>query len=128
MATPAPGKARPSSESKMANAWAVEIDERNRPLTDDELDAMLPPGYKVLDPPAGYAPIRTPSRKITATPTPMNNQGQQSGFFIQEETEMSTKMKGQELQTADAELPSLKPDDMQYFDKLLIDVDENALS
>ena len=51
-----------------------------------------------------------------------------SGFFIQEENEMTTKMKGQELQTADAELPMLKPDDMQYFDKLLIDVDENALS
>lgn len=129
MATPAPGQARGMvNESKLTNQWATEIDERNRPLTDEELDAMLPPGYKVLDPPPGYAPIRTPSRKITATPTPMNNQGQQSGFFIQEETEMSTKMKGQELQTADAELPSLKPDDMQYFDKLLIDVDENALS
>ena len=96
-------------------------------MTDEELDAMLPPGYKVLDPPPGYAPIRTPSRKVTATPTPMNSQ-QQAGFFIQEENEMSTKMKGQELQTADAELPMLKPDDMQYFDKLLIDVDENALS
>lgn len=128
MATPAPGKARAGmSDAKLANNWATEIDERNRPMTDEELDAMLPPGYKVLDPPPGYAPIRTPSRKVTATPTPMNSQ-QQGGFFIQEENEMSTKMKGQELQTADAELPMLKPDDMQYFDKLLIDVDENALS
>ena len=31
---------------------------------------MFPPGYKVLPPPAGYVPIRTPSRKLTATPTP----------------------------------------------------------
>ena len=31
-----------------------EIEERNRPLSDEELDAMLPSeGYKVLDPPAG---------------------------------------------------------------------------
>lgn len=128
MQTPAPGQAkRFSSEAQMAHQWSVEIDERNRPLTDEEIDAMLPPGYKVLDPPAGYQPIRTPSRKITATPTPMAN-GQQSGFFIQEEKEMSSKMKGQELQTADQDLPMLKPDDMQYFDKLLIDVDENALS
>ena len=32
-----------------------EIEERNRPLSDEELDAMLPSeGYKVLEPPAGY--------------------------------------------------------------------------
>ena len=129
MATPAPGMARKGmSDAKLANNWATEIDERNRPMTDEELDAMLPPGYKVLDAPAGYAPVRTPSRKVTATPTPMNSQQGNGGFFIQEENEMSTKMKGQELQTADSELPMLKPDDMQYFDKLLIDVDENALS
>ena len=35
------------SEAKLTNAWAQEIDERNRPMTDEELDAMLPPGYKV---------------------------------------------------------------------------------
>ncbi|XP_039274905.1 splicing factor 3B subunit 1-like, partial [Nilaparvata lugens] len=29
-----------------------EIDERNRPYTDDELDSMSPAGYKVLTPPA----------------------------------------------------------------------------
>ena len=55
MQTPAPGQAkRFSSEAQMAHQWSVEIDERNRPLTDEEIDAMLPPGYKVLDPPAGY--------------------------------------------------------------------------
>ena len=49
MATPAPGKARGSvGESKLTHQWATEIDERNRPLTDEELDAMLPPGYKGL--------------------------------------------------------------------------------
>ena len=128
MQTPAPGQGkRFTSQEKMTHGWQVEIDERNRPLSDEEIDAMLPPGYKVLDPPAGYQPVRTPSRKITATPTPMAN-GKQSGFFMQEEKEMSSKMKGQELQTADQDLPMLKPDDMQYFDKLLIDVDENALT
>ena len=127
MQTPAPGSKRQfTSNAEMQHKWNVEIDERNRPLSDEEIDAMLPPGYKVLEPPAGYQPIRTPSRKITATPTPMQNA--QSGFFMPEEKEMSSKMKGQELQTADQDLPMLKPDDMQYFDKLLIDVDENALS
>ena len=30
-------------------AWSLqkELDERNRPLTDDELEAVLPAGYKV---------------------------------------------------------------------------------
>ena len=51
--------------------WQQEIDERNRPLTDDDLDAIFPPtGYKILKPPDNYVPIRTPARKLLATPTP----------------------------------------------------------
>lgn len=35
--------------------WEREIEERNRELTDEDLDAMLPSeGYKILEPPAGY--------------------------------------------------------------------------
>jgi splicing factor 3B subunit 1 len=34
-------------EQIQAQRWEREIDERNRPLTDEELDAMFPPGYKV---------------------------------------------------------------------------------
>lgn len=40
-------------EQLQAYRWEREIDERNRPFTDEELDAMFPPGYKVLTPPAG---------------------------------------------------------------------------
>lgn len=40
-------------EQIQAYRWEREIDERNRPYTDDELDSMFPPGYKVLQPPAG---------------------------------------------------------------------------
>lgn len=35
-------------EQLQAWRWEREIDERNRPLTDEELDAMFPEGYKVL--------------------------------------------------------------------------------
>lgn len=38
-------------EQLQAWRWEREIDERNRPLTDDELDAMFPEGYKVCAPP-----------------------------------------------------------------------------
>jgi len=40
-------------EQLQAYRWEKEIDERNRPLSDEELDQMFPPGYKVLPAPAG---------------------------------------------------------------------------
>lgn len=102
--------------------WEKDIEERNRPLTDEELDSMFPQeGYKILDPPATYAPIRTPARKLLATPTPMGtplyqlpeeNRGQQ--FDIPKE--------------APGGLPFMKPEDYQYFGKLLNEDDEEELS
>lgn len=54
LATPTPGHvAAMTPEQLQAYRWEKEIDERNRPYTDEELDAMFPPGYKVLPPPAG---------------------------------------------------------------------------
>lgn len=59
--------------------------ERNKPITDEELDAILPKeGYKILQPPSSYVPIRTPARKLTATPTPIAT----PGFHIQEESQV----------------------------------------
>ena len=37
-------------EQQQAWRWEKEVDERNRPMTDDDLDAMFPPSYKVLPP------------------------------------------------------------------------------
>ncbi|GMS89641.1 hypothetical protein PENTCL1PPCAC_11816 [Pristionchus entomophagus] len=117
---------------EQAHVWRMEkeIDDKNRPLTDEELDALFPPGYKVLPPPAGYIPLRTPGRKLLATPTPM---GGAVGFTMQgtpERSEAASKMFGGllESQPKDKDLPPLKPEDMQYFDKLLMDVDESQLS
>merc|ERR1719158_2574260 len=96
------------------------------PLADEELDAMFPPGYKILQPPSNYIPIRTPARKLTATPTPMMGQTPQ-GFYIQ--TENLDKMsKLADNQPKDQNLPFLKPEDAQYFDKLLVEVDEESLT
>lgn len=125
MSTPTPGHlATMTPEQLQAYRWEREIDERNRPYSDEELDAMFPPGYKVLPPPAGYIPIRTPARKLTATPTPVMG-NTPHGFFIQQEDKtakyLDNQPKGQNL-------PFMKPEDAQYFDKLLVDVDEEALS
>lgn len=124
MATPTPGHlVTMTPEQMQAFNWQREIDERNRPLTDEELDSMFPPGYKILAPPAGYIPIRTPGRKLTATPTPFLG-GTPSGFKMQTPDQKTTMV---DLQPKGQNLPMMKPDDMQYFDKLLVDVDEDNL-
>ncbi|XP_052767577.1 splicing factor 3B subunit 1-like isoform X1 [Mya arenaria] len=123
MATPTPGHLMSMTpEQLQAFTWQREIDERNRPLSDEDLDAMFPPGYKVLQPPTGYIPIRTPARKLIATPTPMA--GTPQGFRMQTP---DTKTSVVDMQPK-GNLPMMKPDDMQYFDKLLQDVDEEALT
>ncbi|XP_053328198.1 splicing factor 3B subunit 1 isoform X1 [Spea bombifrons] len=122
MATPTPGHIMSMTpEQLQAWRWEREIDERNRPLSDEELDAMFPEGYKVLPPPAGYVPIRTPARKLTATPTPL---GGLTGFHMPTEDRSMKSVNDQ----PSGNLPFLKPDDIQYFDKLLVDVDESTLS
>lgn len=61
MATPTPSHlVTMTPEQLQAYRWEREIDERNRPLTDDELDTMFPPGYKILNPPAGNTAFHYP--------------------------------------------------------------------
>ena len=66
----------------------------------------------MLDPPANYQPIRTPARKLSSTPTPMG----MSGFRIQME-DRSVKLLDEQ---PTGNMPFMKPEDMQYFDKLLV--------
>ena len=84
---------------------------------------MFPPGYKVLQAPAGYVPIVTPGRRVTATPTPMMGQTPQ-GFYMQPDTPgiRDREAKAGDVQPKGQNLPFLKPEDAQYFDKLLVDV------
>ena len=98
-----------------AMKWEREIESRNRPLSDEDLDGMMPAtGYRILDPPPGYAPIMTPARKLMGTPTPMGT----PGYVIPEEQRMQQFDVPTELEG----LPELKPEDMQHFGKLLKDV------
>ena len=123
MATPGPAFAGLMTPEQK-QAWTInrEVDERNRPLTDEEIDALLPPGFKILSPPSTYVSI-TPSRKLLATPTPAS--ASQTGFMMQTPNVKSHVV---DLQPPDANLPLIKPDDMQYFDQLLVDVNEESLS
>ena len=125
LATPTPSQiARGPMTLDLYNQsrWQQDIQERNRPLTDEELDAMFPQeGYKILEPPASYQPIRTPARKLPATPTPLGtplyaipeeNRGQH--FDLPKETTVG--------------LPLMKPEDYQYFGALLNEEEEEQLS
>jgi splicing factor 3B subunit 1 len=121
MATPLNVAATP--DQMQALKYEREAEERNRPMTDEELDSLLPTaGFKVMAPPAAYEPIRTPARKLLTTPTPV---GGTPGFAILEED------RGQRYDippTPDPSLPDIKPEDYQHFSKLLSDVDEEGLS
>lgn len=56
LVTPMVGGQVPMTPEQWQTAkWQADVDRRNRPMTDEELDALLPvDGYKILDPPAGY--------------------------------------------------------------------------
>ena len=49
LTTPLPTQIPMTPEQIQAYRWEKEIDERNKPVTDDELDSMFPTGYKVLN-------------------------------------------------------------------------------
>lgn len=126
LATPTPGainlRGAITPEQYNLLRWEKDIEERNRPLTDEELESMFPQeGYKILDPPASYVPIRTPARKLLATPTPMMT----PGYVIPEEN------RGQQFDVPremPGGLPLMKPEDYQYFAPLLNEDDEEELS
>ncbi|KAJ3373867.1 Splicing factor 3B subunit 1 [Allomyces arbusculus] len=126
MATPSAASAAPGAPQTplafMPNA-STEMELRNMPQSDAELDALLPAeGYRILEPPASYVPIRTPARKVTATPA-------HTGFHIPED---GSGPRASDMPAVAAaalvDLPMLKQEDMQFFGKLLEDRDETALS
>ncbi|KAK2997810.1 hypothetical protein RJ639_024937 [Escallonia herrerae] len=124
LATPTPGALRGAITPEQYNLlrWEKDIEERNRPLTDEELDAMFPQeGYKILDPPSTYVPIRTPARKLLATPTPLGT----PLYSIPEENRGQQFDVPKELPGG---LPLMKPEDYQYFGALLNEEDEEELS
>ena len=97
-----------------------EIDVRNRPLSDEDLDRLLPgtdEGFEIMIPPKDYAPIRTPSRKLMMTPLPMGADGYA----------MPSEQEEIEIPMTPDRLPLSKPDDQVFFGKLMEDVDESEL-
>eukprot|EP00548_Thalassiothrix_antarctica_P016563 CAMPEP_0194194362 /NCGR_PEP_ID=MMETSP0154-20130528/75545_1 /TAXON_ID=1049557 /ORGANISM="Thalassiothrix antarctica, Strain L6-D1" /LENGTH=1256 /DNA_ID=CAMNT_0038918789 /DNA_START=79 /DNA_END=3846 /DNA_ORIENTATION=+ len=132
--------ATPGGTLGKALALEREMESRNRPWTEAALDAILPSeGYMILRPPTNYVPLRTPGRKLLATPTPF---GMTPGFQMEIPIEERSDATVQEIreaygvplaptaaETGDlGSLPYIKPDDMQYFGRLMEDVREDNLN
>jgi splicing factor 3B subunit 1 len=104
-------------------------DKHNRYMTDEELDVLLPPtGYMIVTPPNGYAPAR---KFFPPPPTPTAL----GGFQIQEESNAAALAAAEGLAPdVPSEIPGVgqlaffKPEDAQYFAKILKEEDETVLS
>ncbi|PBK99215.1 ARM repeat-containing protein [Armillaria gallica] len=109
----------------------MQEDKHNRYLTDEELDAVLPPtGYAIVTPPPGYAPSVAP-RKLMATPLST----EVGGFQIQESSDAASLAAAAGLAPElPTEIPGVgnlaffKAEDAQYFAKILKEEDETELS
>ncbi|OQN97262.1 hypothetical protein B0A48_16804 [Cryoendolithus antarcticus] len=107
-------------------AFGGDQSNRNAPLSDEELDELLPSeGYKILDPPPGYEPLRAPKNRLAVPATPLPT----GGFMNQEPVD--ARSMGKQLPSdipGVGDLQFFKAEDMQYFGKLVDGADENDLS
>jgi splicing factor 3B subunit 1 len=97
-----------------------EMDARNRFLTDEELDAVLPgeeDGYKIVPPPPSYRPIRTPARKLMGAPDASMTPGMTPGYVIPTENPLGAA--GYGITKSLEGLPDLREEDMEHFGSLL---------
>jgi len=128
--TPAPAPDAPLIPIIMNAPGLHHDDKHNRYLTDEELDAILPPtGYAIVTPPPGYAPSVAP-RKLM--PAPVTEVG---GFQIQESSDAAAVAAAAGLAPElPTEIPGVgnlaffKPEDAQYFAKILKEEDETQLT
>lgn len=115
--TPRPQDTPLQTGSIAQTMWASDIEQRNRPWTDDELDQLLPTdGYMILEPPSGYVPNRNLAHRLLQTPavpqTPVYSMPAEGGMSREAlgiPVEMPESLKG----------ISLKPEDYKNFAKVL---------
>ena len=120
-----PNGAPDATPSGPVMAFGGDPNGRNAPLSDEELDEMLPiEGYKILTPPPGYEPLRAPARRAAPSATPATG-----GFMNQEPVD--PRSMGKQLPSdipGVGDLQFFKAEDMAYFGKLVDGADENDLS
>ncbi|PSK60519.1 splicing factor 3B subunit 1 [Elsinoe australis] len=101
-------------------------DIRNAPLSDEELDLMLPgevDGYKTLPFPPGYEPLRAPVHRVSSTPASLAG-----GFMMQQSVDPKMMEKDLSSELAGIGDLKMKQEDMAYFGKLVDGADESEMS
>eukprot|EP00446_Apocalathium_sp_SHHI-4_P012466 CAMPEP_0177202178 /NCGR_PEP_ID=MMETSP0367-20130122/27152_1 /TAXON_ID=447022 ORGANISM="Scrippsiella hangoei-like, Strain SHHI-4" /NCGR_SAMPLE_ID=MMETSP0367 /ASSEMBLY_ACC=CAM_ASM_000362 /LENGTH=1256 /DNA_ID=CAMNT_0018650743 /DNA_START=30 /DNA_END=3800 /DNA_ORIENTATION=- len=125
MATPmglTPNFAAMTPEQIQSWRYDAEINERNAPMADEELDSIFPlNGYEIVRPPANYQPIR---KTVMSTPTP--TPGGTPLFSMQDpDAPKPYEVPGN---PAVGEMPMIKPEDYSYFAPLLSGDNDDNLS
>lgn len=115
-----------ATPSQQVMPFGTDVNSRNAPISDEELDELLPSeGYQILVPPPGYEPLRAPAKRVAPSATPLP-----SGGFMNQEP-VDARAMGKQLPSeipGVGDLQFFKNEDMQYFGKLVDGADENDLS
>ncbi|KAF2118282.1 armadillo-type protein [Lophiotrema nucula] len=118
------GAKTPGPSAPVNYSFGTDISSRNAPLSDEQLDMMLPTeGYKILEPPPGYEPVRK-AVGVPQLPAGYN------GYMIPE-SDANSSMLGKQLPTeipGVGDLQFFKTEDMKYFGKLVDGADENDMT
>jgi len=117
--TPTMNFASMTPEQLQSYRYEREMDERNRGMTDEELDALFPKeGYEIVKPPTNYNPIR---KTVLSTPTP--TPGGTPLFQMQEDNPFAPAPS-----PSVGDMPEIKPEDLSYFAPLLNKEQDDNLS
>lgn len=98
-----------------------ELEERNRPYTDEELDMLLPgaeDGFEIVKPPDAYKPDKTINNLL--------HPGSESQAY-QMPDGVSKPVAEMNLLPTQGDLPAIKPEEYSQFAKLLENVNEEDL-
>ncbi|CAO1617250.1 unnamed protein product [Sympodiomycopsis kandeliae] len=119
--------AGPSKPSLLSNVY---VDPRNRYLSDEELNDLLPSeGYSIVEPPADYAPVRSAAHKLMSAPEAMGG----GGFMMQDEASARAAVEemAPDLPTeipGVGQLAFFKQEDQTFFKKILEEDTEQDLT
>ena len=95
-----------------------ELVERNKPLTDEEINMILPDeseGYEIVPVPESYQQFLE------------NYYSQKKNMTLQENQEARYSIPSEDTKIDSASISGLKPEDLQFFNSILTQVDESKL-
>ncbi|KAM3127536.1 Splicing factor 3B subunit 1 [Paramecium bursaria] len=121
-----PGQGLMTSDKMIQYRLEKELEERNRYLTDEDLNAVLPgikDGYEVLRPPDSYKPLKSSIRKLLGT-----RSVSESPIQYQIPESIRIEVSATPSHPTIGQLPAIKPEEYNLFMQLLQPVNEDDLT